>query len=64
MSPTVILVTGARGATRGKLEDALHLPREFACVHRQMGQLRHVLNGSLNMASQIYHNPSTTLQFI
>ncbi|CAL8287909.1 unnamed protein product [Arctogadus glacialis] len=55
------LLLGARGATRGKLEDALRLPREFPCVHLQMGRMRNVLNGSVNMASQIFHNPNLTL---
>ncbi|CAL8332531.1 unnamed protein product [Lota lota] len=55
------LLLGARGATRSKLMDALRLPQDFSCVHLQMSEMRHALNGSLNMASQIYHNPDLTL---
>lgn len=55
------LLLGARGATRQQLEEALCLPLNFTCVHAHMDGMRRALNGSLHLASQIYHNPDLVL---
>ncbi|KAM4585318.1 plasma protease C1 inhibitor [Odontesthes bonariensis] len=55
------LLLAARNNTRSAIETALCVPHEFHCVHFQMKRLREKLAQSLQMASQIYHNPELNL---
>lgn len=51
------LSPGARHDTRKAIERALCVPHDFHCVHLQMKKLREKLDGSMQIASQIYYNP-------
>lgn len=53
----ILLHLGARGATQRAIESAVCIPHDFHCIHFQMRKLREKLTTSLQMASQIYHNP-------
>ncbi|KAM4604180.1 plasma protease C1 inhibitor [Polymixia lowei] len=55
------LLLGARGPTRRDMEAALCVPHDFYCVHLQMRKLKEKLINSVQMASQIYYNPSMNL---
>lgn len=57
----IMLPSGTRDDTRKAMERAICLPHDFHCVHLQMKKLREKLASSLQMASQIYYNPSITV---
>lgn len=53
-----LLSSGARGDTRKAIERALRVTHDFYCVHLEMRKLKGRMAGSLEMASQIFYNPS------
>lgn len=55
---SLVLPSGARDNTRKAIERAICVPHNFHCVHVQMKNLREKLASSLQMASQIYFDPS------
>lgn len=55
---SILLPSGARGDTRRAIETAVCVPHDFHCVHFQTKKLREKLASSLQMASQIFYNPS------
>ncbi|CAJ1052257.1 plasma protease C1 inhibitor [Xyrichtys novacula] len=55
------LLLGSRGDTRRAIERALFVSHDFHCVHFQMRKLKEKLEGSLQMASQIYYSSGMKL---
>ncbi|KAJ8281296.1 hypothetical protein GJAV_G00065920 [Gymnothorax javanicus] len=58
------LLLGARGDTRTDLEKALFLPHKFACLHKEMKDLREDLRDSVEIASNMFHSHEFTLNEI